>query len=309
MLIENLNVLVGAILFVVALTVFLIERQISGYRIRKKITESLMLNKLPIRSTRINKSNIWVTTTLFQTLSKFSTSNNIFDRQKLSLKLIRAGLYGDSANIIYLGTKSALTIGLPVMGLILLTLLFPEQNLSAFIIYLVCLAGAGYLLPDLYIKYRTGHRKHKNQDVIGDFVDLLVVCVEAGLGLDAAFNKIQTEFSVTNPIFAQELYITNLEIRAGSGRNIGLKNLALRVDLDDLRNLVGMLVQIDQFGTSVADSLRIHSKLVRVSRMQRAERIAAKLPIKMLIPMVLCIFPGFLVIILGPAIIQMMSLR
>ena len=236
-------------------------------------------------------------------------SNNVFDRQKLSLKLIRAGLYENSATIIYLGTKSALAIGLPVMGSILLMSLFPEQNLSVFTIYLACLAGAGYFLPDLYIKYRTGYRKQKNQDVIGDFVDLLVVCVEAGLGLDAAFNKIQTEFSVTNPIFAQELYITNLEIRAGSGRNIGLKNLALRVDLDDLRNLVGMLVQIDQFGTSVADSLRIHSKLVRVSRMQRAERIAAKLPIKMLIPMVLCIFPGFLVIILGPAIIQMMSLR
>ena len=304
---EHLNILIGAVFFVVALAAFLLERQIYSYRIKRKIIESVRLRESPIRVEKISKKNVWMTETLFNSLSRFSSSTNVFDKQKLSLRLIRAGLYDNSATNIYLGIKSVLTIGLPVIGAIQLALLFPEQKASAFLFYLVCLAGIGYFLPNLYINYRVEHRKRKNQDVLGDFVDLLVVCVEAGLGLDAAFNKIQNEFSVTNPVFAQELYITNLEIRAGSGRNVGLKNLALRVDLDELRNLVAMLVQIDQFGTSVADSLRIHSKLVRVARMQRAEQIAAKLPVKMLIPMVLCIFPGFLVAILGPAVIQVIA--
>jgi tight adherence protein C len=120
-------------------------------------------------------------------------------------------------------------------------------------------------------------------------------------------NKIQNEFAHSNASFSKELRITNLEIRAGSGRNVALRNLALRVDLDDLRNLVTMLVQVDQFGTSVAASLRIHSDVMSVTRMQRAEKIAAKIQVKMLIPMVLCIFPGFLAAILGPAGIQLMS--
>ena len=310
MLIENLNILIGVTFFVSALVVFVTERLISAYKIKQKINQSVRLRKLPIEVNKSIKSiniNTWAATALFQTVSKLSSSKDVIDRQKLSLQLIRAGLYDHHAINAYLAVKTLLTIAISAIGTIQLKLFFPELNSSVFFMCLICLAAIGYFLPDWYVKYRIEHRKRNNQDVLGDFVDLLVVCVEAGLGLDAAFNKIQHEFSVSNPIFAQELTITNLEIRAGSGRNVGLKNLALRVDLEELRNLVAMLVQIDQFGTSVADSLRIHSKLVRVARMQRAEQIAAKLPVKMLMPMVLCIFPGFLVVILGPAIIQMIA--
>ena len=312
MSIELNGFFVAAIFFAVSIVVFAMVRWFSQRATTRKLAEVLSLDKLSIIKSKVTSpiawlNSSWLTSKLIEITLKISSPDAVLDKTKISLQLLRAGIYGDSSTNAYFVIKSLLTIGLPIFMAIQLSIFLPELSQSWFILYMFLATVAGYYLPDLYIRYKVDKNKSKNQEVMSDFVDLLIICVEAGLGLDAAFNKIQNEFSVTNPVFAQELYITNLEIRAGSGRNVGLKNLALRVDLDELRNLVAMLVQIDQFGTSVADSLRIHSKLVRVARMQRAEQIAAKLPVKMLIPMVLCIFPGFLVAILGPAVIQVIA--
>jgi tight adherence protein C len=177
--------------------------------------------------------------------------------------------------------------------------------MSKFILIILLLATLGYYLPEIYLNIRTNHRMKDCQQGLPDLIDLLVICTESGLGLDAAFNRVSKEIARSHPYLAEELYLTNLEIRAGAGRNIALKNLALRTNLESVHNLVSMLTQSDRFGTSVSDSLRAEASLMRIRRMQAAEEIAAKIPVKVLMPMVLCIFPSLFIVIIGPAIIQM----
>ena len=307
MITEDIFVLVLTIFLVVAVFIFLFERWMSSRIIGRKIADILATKQSSFKQSTIKGFGTSILAALMNVGSVLSLPDQSWNKQKLLLQFLRAGLYADSTFQFYFSIKGLLTIGLPAVMAILLSIFSPTLSLTTLASYLLMAAVIGYYLPDWYLKYRIGHLKGKNQDVLADFVDLLIICIEAGMGLDAALNKIQNEFAYSNASFSKELRITNLEIRAGSGRNVALRNLALRVDLDDLRNLVTMLVQIDQFGTSVAASLRIHSDVMRVTRMQRAEKIAAKIPVKMLMPMVLCIFPGFLAVILGPAGIQLMS--
>ena len=303
---ENIFLLVLTSFLVAAVSIFLFERWMGRRIIGRKIADVLETKQLSSKQSTIKRFGTSILAVLMSVSAALSLPDKSWNKQKLLLQFLRAGLYAETFKL-YFGAKGLLAIGLPVVMAIQLSILSPTLDLTMFALYVFMTAVIGYYLPDWYLKYRIGYRKVKNQDILADFVDLLVICIEAGMGLDSAFNKIQNEFSHSNACFSQELRITNLEIRAGSGRNVALRNLALRVDLDDLRNLVTMLVQVDQFGTSVAASLRIHSDVMRVTRMQRAEKIAAKIPVKMLIPMVLCIFPGFLAVILGPAGIQLMN--
>ncbi len=312
MSIELNGFFVAAIFFAVSIVVFAMVRWFSQRATTRKLAEVLSLDKLSIIKSKVTSpiawlNSSWLTSKLIEITLKISSPDAVLDKTKISLQLLRAGIYGDSSTNAYFVIKSLLTIGLPIFMAIQLSIFLPELSQSWFILYMFLATVAGYYLPDLYIRYKVDKNKSKNQEVMSDFVDLLIICVEAGLGLDAAFGKIKNELAIRYPVFARELYITNLEIRAGAGRVAGLKNLALRIDLDDMRNLVSMLLQVDQFGTSVADSLRIQSTAVRITRMQRAEKIAARIPVKMLIPMVLCIFPGFLVVILGPTVLQVMN--
>jgi len=172
----------------------------------------------------------------------------------------------------------------------------------------VILAGAGHYLPDVYLRFRTSRRAAKMRDVLPDLIDLLVICTESGLGMDAAIHRVSQEIRRSSQALAEEFYLAALEIRAGAGRSQALKNLALRVDLEDLYALVSMLVQADRFGTSLADSLRVQSEMMRIKRMQRAEEIAAKVPVKMLLPLILFIFPALLAVLIGPAVIRIGAL-
>jgi tight adherence protein C len=167
---------------------------------------------------------------------------------------------------------------------------------------------AGYYLPDVYLRFRTNQRAKDMRDTLPDLIDLLVICTESGLGMDAAINRVSQEIARSSKILAEEFYLAALEIRAGAGRSTALKNLALRVDLEDLHSLVSMLVQADRFGTSLADSLRIQSEVMRTKRMQRAEEIAAKVPVKMLIPLIFFIFPSLLMVLIGPAVLQISAI-
>lgn len=304
---EDIFLLVLTIFLVVAVFIFLFERWMSNRIIGRKIADVLAARESPSRQLQTKSFVTSILVVLMNVSSALSLPDQSWNKQKLLLKFLRAGLYADTTFQFYFGIKGLLTIGLPVVMATQLLIFSPTLGLTMSAVYVFMAAAIGYYLPDWYLQYKIGYRKGKNQDVLADFVDLLIICIEAGMGLDAALNKIQSEFAHNNACFSRELRITNLEIRAGSGRNVALRNLALRVDLDDLRNLVTMLVQVDQFGTSVADSLRIHSDVMRVTRMQRAEKIAGKIPVKMLVPMILCIFPGFLAVILGPAGIQLMT--
>jgi tight adherence protein C len=167
------------------------------------------------------------------------------------------------------------------------------------------LALAGMLMPKLVLRSLARGRQHRLKLSLPDALDLLVVCVEAGMGLNQAIVKVADELEKTHKEISVELKLVNLEIRAGRTRGEALKNLGERTGVDDIIALAAMLIQTDKFGTSVAKSLRVHSDCLRTERIQRAEEAAAKTTIKLIFPLLFCIFPALLVVILGPAFLNL----
>lgn len=165
----------------------------------------------------------------------------------------------------------------------------------------------GWMLPFLHLKRRGRRRTRNIQRGLPDAIDLMVVCVEAGYGLNQALVRVADESERLCPEVSDELTLTTLEMRAGTSRTDALRNLAQRTDLKDVRSWVGMLIQTDRFGTSVADALRVHADDMRTERRQRAEEAAAKLTVKMLIPLVLFVFPALFVVVLGPALLTVLE--
>ncbi|MCA1572787.1 MAG: type II secretion system F family protein [Chloroflexi bacterium] len=171
-------------------------------------------------------------------------------------------------------------------------------------------AGAGlmgWVLPRYIIKRKIRSRQGEIQHALADTLDLLVVCVEAGLGLNQALVRVSSEMEHVSQRMSEELMLTNLEIRAGTPRDEALRNLGERTGVSDLKSLTAMLIQTDRFGTSIATALRVHSDTLRTKRRQRAEEAAAKTTIKLVFPLVLFIFPAMFVVILGPAVLHIMD--
>jgi tight adherence protein C len=162
----------------------------------------------------------------------------------------------------------------------------------------------GYYLPDIWLRIRTARRRKKIFNGLPDTLDLLVVCVEAGMGLDAAISRVGEEIRFTDRELSDELRLLNLELRAGKTRLEALRNLARRVNLEDMNSLVTLLVQTEKFGTSIAQALRVYSDTFRTKRYQE---LAAKLAVKLLFPLIFFIFPAIFVVILGPAVIQIIQ--
>lgn len=246
--------------------------------------------------------------TILDTLSKLSLPKEGWQDSSVHLKFLRAGIHDETAPKIYYALKTILTLGVPLLIGLIFWPYAHEFGSAKYGFALLLLATLGYYLPEIYLSRRTNQRLKDTQHGLPDLIDLLVICTESGLGLDAALNRVSKEIARTNPHLSEELYLTNLEIRAGAGRNAALKNFAIRVNLDSVHNLVSMLVQADRFGTSVSDSLRTQAGIMRVQRMQIAEEIASKIPVKMLLPMVFFIFPALIIVIIGPAIIQIKTM-
>ncbi len=245
---------------------------------------------------------------LLLSMSKLSVPEGDWQNSQLRLKFVRAGFRGPTTAQTYFSIKTILTLILPLLVAVLIGVGSPATPYPRLALYAVSLAGIGYYMPDIYLRWMTRRRSDEMRDTLPDLIDLLVICTEAGLGMDGAINRVSLEISRSSKILAEEFNLAALEIRAGSGRSTALKNLALRVNLEDLDGLVSMLVQADRFGTSVAESLRIQSEVMRMKRMQRAEEIAAKVPVKMLIPLIFFIFPALLSVLIGPAVIQISAM-
>jgi tight adherence protein C len=216
---------------------------------------------------------------------------------KLQAKLVRAGYRGHEAIAVFFGIR--LGIALLFFGVFATPLLI-RPNLP------LALAGCGlgYLLPSMALGRMAKRRQHRIRMGLADALDLLVVSVEAGLGLDQAIQRVGEELAFAHRNLSDELRLVNLELRAGKGRTEALRALAERTGVDDLASLVAMLVQTDRFGTSIAQSLRIHAEVLRTKRRQRAEEAAAKTGVKMVFPLVFCIFPAIWVVTIGPAAIK-----
>ncbi|MBM3779633.1 MAG: type II secretion system F family protein [Acidimicrobiia bacterium] len=216
---------------------------------------------------------------------------------KLSLRLVRAGFRRPDALAIFIGMR--LTVALAAF-LLLVTPILMRPNVALALVAL----GFGYILPGIVLARLAGRRQKRIQLALADTLDLLVVSVEAGLGLDQALARVGDELQHTYPDLSGELRLVNLELLAGTARSDALRNLADRTGVDDLNSLVTMLIQTDKFGTSVAQSLRVFSETLRTRRRQRAEEAAAKTGVKMVFPLVVCIFPAVWVVAIGPAAIK-----
>ncbi|HVL68961.1 MAG TPA: type II secretion system F family protein [Vicinamibacterales bacterium] len=218
----------------------------------------------------------------------------------LRLRLVQAGYRRDEALTIFFGIR--------ILFAVALFLLFSSSVLLRPNLVLA-LGGLaiGYLLPGMVLARLAKRRAHRIRLSLADALDLLVVSVEAGLGLDQALTRVGAELAFAYPELSDELKLINLELRAGKPRAEALRNLADRTGVDDLSALVTMLIQTDKFGTSVAQSLRVYSETLRTKRRQRAEEAAAKTGVKMVFPLVLCIFPSIWVVTIGPAAIKFVT--
>lgn len=226
------------------------------------------------------------------------------DYSRMKIRFLKAGLHQANAPAFYWGIKTFLMTCLPVFFLAGRITVFRLFGASATLTVCVLLALLGFYLPDILLSVKIAKRREKIIEGLPDALDLLVVCVEAGMGLDSGFNRVANEISLSNKILSDELKLMNMELRAGKSRQDALRNLATRTDVEDLNSLVTLLVQTDRFGTSVSQALRVYSDSFRTKRYQKAEEIAAKLPVKLVFPCILFIFPSLFVVILGPAAIR-----
>ena len=218
--------------------------------------------------------------------------------------LVRAGYRNENAPLLFFGAKALLAISLPPLFLLMKLFLLRTLSSLHLMALFILLALVGFYLPSLWLRMKVNQRKEKILQGLPDALDLMVVCAEAGVGLDASIHRVGEEMKLTNKPLSEEFKLLNLELRAGKQRRDALKNLAMRTDLDDVKSLVTLLVQTERFGTSIAQALRVHSDAMRTQRFQRAEEVAAKLPVKLVFPLILFIFPSLFVTILGPAIIR-----
>jgi tight adherence protein C len=224
------------------------------------------------------------------------------DLPALRLRLVQAGFPQMNAASVYLGTRVALPTALAGSAVLLLGgagVAWNQVLLSA-----LWLAVTGYVLPPFYVGSRLKIRQKELQKALPDALDLLVVCVEAGLALNQALVRVAEEMHLLSPVLSDQFALTNLEIRAGTPRDEAFRNLGERTGVLDLKSLMTMLIQTDRFGTSIATALRVHADTLRTKRRQRAEEAAAKTTIKLVFPLVFFIFPAMFVVIIGPALIQ-----
>jgi len=218
-------------------------------------------------------------------------------------EFLTAGYRGENAPLIFWGAKVLLAI-LTAVIFISIRLLIAKPMPSLYLTLLTVLfALASFHLPNLWLRMKIAKRKDMIRAGLPDALDLMVVCVVAGAGLDAAINRVAEEMGLSNRPVGQEFELLGLELRAGKSRQDALRNFALRTDLEDVSTLVTLLIQTEKFGTSIAQALRIHSDSMRTKRFQRAEEVAAKLPVKLIFPLILFILPSLFVVILGPAAI------
>lgn len=240
---------------------------------------------------------------LFSSLGHFAKPKNEKEISRYRKEFLIAGYRGENVPLIFWGVKVLLAVSTAVI-FVSIRLLIAKPMPSLYLTSLtVLLALASFHLPNLWLQMKIAKRKDMIRKGLPDALDLMRVSVVAGSGLDAAINRVAEEIGLINKPVGQEFELLGLELRAGRSRQDALRNLALRTDLEDVSSLVTLLIQADKFGTSIAQALRIHSDSMRTKRFQRAEEVAAKLPVKLIFPLVLFILPSLFVVIVGPAAI------
>jgi tight adherence protein C len=228
------------------------------------------------------------------------------EAQKLQKLLIQAGYNSADAPTVFRAFQIGLLISIPTLILTICFLL--DQPVLNFAVWGIIGAAFGYYLPKYIVRKITVRRQRKITWGLADAMDLMVVAVEAGLGLNAALNRVGEELKNLHPEMHYEIEMVNLEIRVGRGREEALRNLAERTGVDDIRSFVALLIQADRFGSSIAKAVRVFAEALRTKRRQRAEQASQKAALKLLFPLTLFLFPVIILIVLGPAVLNLMDL-
>ena len=238
-------------------------------------------------------------------LAKLSAPDAGFESSALRRRFMNAGIRGASAPFAYFGVKTVLALGLPLVSFAALTIASSQVRGYGLLLILLGASTIGYYLPNYILAKAIAVRQREIFENFPDALDLMTVCMEAGLGTEAALNKVAEDMVHKSPTLSEELRLVNLELRAGAPREQALRNLGIRTGVEEVEGFVSMINQADRFGTSIAQSLRVHSETVRTLRRQKAQEAAAKIPLKLLFPLIFCIFPALMLVIIGPAVIQM----
>jgi len=295
------NITIG--LFIVALTIFIAVYAVLvvAFRPRVDIDKRVRLPRASAAERRSWREMLRSLETLFKPLGEI-IPRSPEEMSKYEKLLVQAGYRRKDAVILFYGSQVA--VALVVLGITAITGYLYTNLIVSLAISIFC----GIFLPNMWLNHSVGARRERITLALPDALDLAVVCVEAGLGLDQALMRIAEELRGSHPELSEEFRLRNIEINMGRSRADAFRNLSVRTGSDDVKALTAILIQTDRFGTSVGTALRVFAESLRLKRRQRARERAAKLPVKMIPVMVLFIFPSVFVVIVGPAVIQIIRM-
>lgn len=265
------------------------------------IREQMVDEERPLAS----RIEVWAREWLSK-LVRFSMDEEKWEGSKLRIKFLNAGYRGDLIIILYFGGKTLLAFVFPLFYLSWVAVAPGDRNGTDIAFLALGFAAFGFYLPNVILGVKIKQRQRELFESFPDALDLIRVCVSAGLGLDAAIARVGQELKLKSAALAEEFRLLSLELRAGASRAQALRNLATRTGVDDINALVAMLIQAERFGTNVSESLRVHADALRTKRQLRAQEQAAKIPVKLTIPMALCILPALFIVVVGPAAISIL---
>lgn len=290
---------------------FVVITSIVFFAVSQYLKYSMVRNRLnAIRIESVGDSALKLTSAglkaqkIFYWFIEFSMPKEKWESSVLRERLMRAGYHNELNALLFLGAKSIFAAILPIIYFIYMLIFGGHTGVLLTVLFCILLSGLGYYAPDLWLLYRTKLRQRQIFESFPNALDLMRVCISAGLGLDSAIDRVGKELKIESRALAEEFHMLNLELRTGATHENALKNLASRTGVEDIHALVGMLIQTEHFGTSVAEALRVHADGLRSKRTLRAQETAAKIPVKLTIPMILCIFPALMVVVLGPALLS-----
>ncbi len=302
---ETIQIIYLALIFI---TVFVIVLLVLSQFGSTPMQTRLKTLKSDIRNESVDTATepAWIKriVTLTGPIANLSLPKEGWETSQIRIHFMHAGYRNASAPILFFTAKTLLTFMLSGLFVLYTYLSGLDIKSDTFLMFVLGIAALGYFLPNIFLARLIAYRQREIFESFPDALDLIIVCVEAGLGLDAALARVGEEMHMRSSILGEELHLVNLELRAGSSRERALRNLAMRTGIEDIDTLVAMLVQSDRFGTSVADSLRVHAETLRTKRRLRAEETAAKIALKLLFPLIFFIFPSMLLVLLGPAYIS-----
>jgi tight adherence protein C len=281
-----------------------VQRRLSGDAPVRQTNKRRGKDETPMLRAKQDREGVW--DEIVKPLEKYFVDQQESSQSSLRMRLLQAGFTGTNVVRNYFLIRTILAIGVPAGFLFLIPHIGAEMSVRKIMLLTFGLGLAGLYLPGIFVSSRIDRRQRAIAEAFPDALDMLVVCVEAGLGLDAAFTRVGTQIAPAHPLLATELGMVALELRAGKSRADALRNLSTRIGLREVTSFVTLLLQSDALGTSIGQTLRIHAEEMRIHRMLRAEEMAHKLPVKLTIPLVTCVLPVMFAAVMLPGMLTIM---